>query len=72
MSPLSRLSSRVKSLGRNLFANARVERDLDEEVRGYTELLVAEKMRAGLNADDARRAALVELGGLERVLAERV
>ena len=67
MSPLSSISSRVRSLGRNLFSNARVERDLDEEVRAYADLLVAEKMRAGMNAADARRAAMVELGGLERV-----
>jgi len=67
MSPLSRLSSRAKSLGRNLFSNARVERDLDEEVRAYADLLLAEKMRAGMTAEDARRAALVEVGGIERV-----
>jgi len=67
MSPLSRLSSRAKSLGRNLFSKSGVEHDLDEELRAYTDLLAAEKMRAGMSAEDARRAALVELGGLERV-----
>jgi predicted permease len=67
MSPLSRISSRVKSLGRNLFSHARVEQDLDEELRAYADLLIAEKMRAGMTAEDARRAALVEVGGIERV-----
>jgi len=51
MSPLSRISSRAKSLGRNLFSNARVERDLDEELRAYVDLVIAEKMRAGMTAE---------------------
>ena len=63
---LSRLSRFVS----NTFTRSRVERDLDADVRGYTDLLVAEKMRAGMSEAEARRAALVEVGGIEHVKDE--
>src|SRR5690348_951450 len=69
MSPLSAFS-RLRSLWRNVVGKSRVEDDLDEHVRSYADLLTAEKVRAGLSPEDARRAALVELGGIERVKDE--
>ncbi len=45
----------------------RVERDLDEEVRATFDLLVDEKIQAGMHPEDARRAAALELGGVEGV-----
>jgi putative ABC transport system permease protein len=62
--------SRLRRFVTNTFTRSRVERDLDADVRGYADLLVAEKMRAGMNETDARRAALVELGGVEHVKDE--
>jgi predicted permease len=56
------LTSRLRSLWRNLVHRRRVERDLDEEVDGMHDLLVEEKMRAGMAADIARRQANLELG----------
>jgi predicted permease len=53
--------ARVTSLIRNLTRRRRVERDLDEELRETLEMLAAEKMRAGMSAADARRAAAIEL-----------
>jgi putative ABC transport system permease protein len=67
MSPLSQIPSRARSLWRNLFSRSHIEHDLDDELHAYADLLTTEKVRAGLNADDARRTALVELGGVERV-----
>jgi putative ABC transport system permease protein len=61
--PLTRLAS----LWRNLIHRGRVERDLDEELRAMLTLLEEEKRRAGLSADEARRAAALELGSLESV-----
>src|SRR6478672_8017740 len=58
------------SLFRNLFAKARVDRDLDEEVRAYIDLLVAEKIKAGMNPEDARRAARAEAGTPEYIMDE--
>jgi predicted permease len=63
--------SRWSSLWRNVVHRARVERDLDEELRSTLELLVEEKVRAGMAPDAARRAATLQLGGIEP-LKERV
>jgi putative ABC transport system permease protein len=59
--------SRVRSLLRNILTKSDVDADLDANLRSYTELLAAEKVRAGMDPDAARRAALVEVGGIERV-----
>jgi predicted permease len=53
--------SRFTSFWRNLLARERIEHDLDDEMRAVLELLVEEKRRAGLSADEARRAAGIEL-----------
>jgi putative ABC transport system permease protein len=58
---------RVSSFFRNLFHKAHVERDLDEEVRAYLDQVTDEKIQSGLSPQEARRTALVELGGLEQV-----
>ena len=59
--------SRLTSLLRNLFHTQREERELDEEVRSHELLLADEKIRAGLNPQEARRQARLELGGVEQV-----
>jgi putative ABC transport system permease protein len=59
--------SRVRKLWRNLRHGDEIERDLSDEVRAYLELLTDEKIAAGLQPERARRAALVELGGVEAV-----
>ena len=56
---------------RHLFRMRRVERDLDEEVRAYLEMVIEEKRARGLSERQARRAALIELEGFEQV-KERV
>lgn len=61
------LRSRTLSLFRNLLGWGRVERELDDEMRSFLEMLAEEKRQAGLTPDAARRAALLELGGLEQV-----
>jgi putative ABC transport system permease protein len=63
--------ARLSSLWRNLSHKARVERDLDDELAAYLELLAEEKVRAGMSPAAARRAARIELGGIEQV-KERV
>jgi predicted permease len=59
--------SRLASFRRNLFGRQRVERDLDDELRAYRELLTDEKRGAGMGAAEARRAASIEFGGMEQV-----
>ena len=65
------LASRLAALWRNLMRRDRVERELDDELRTTLDLLVDEKTRAGMRPHNARRAAAIELGGLEAV-KERV
>ncbi|HKG21293.1 MAG TPA: ABC transporter permease [Blastocatellia bacterium] len=61
------LLTRLSSLWRNLFHKARTERELTEEINAYLEMLIELKIKEGLNAEEARRAALIELGGKEQV-----
>ncbi len=67
MKPLAR----IRSLARNVFQRGRVERDLDDEVRSYARMLADRGVERGLNPEEARRRALIELGGLEQ-MKERV
>ena len=62
-----RVFSSFFALGRNLFGSRKVERDLAEEVDSYLALSTDAKVRAGLDETAARRAAAVELGGVEQV-----
>ena len=65
MAPLSRLAS----LWKNLVHRGRVERELDEELQATLDAIVDDRMRAGMRPDQARRAAMIELGGVEAVKA---
>jgi predicted permease len=56
------LTSRIVNLWRNLVHRRQVERDLDDELRTAFDLLVDEKMAAGMCPEDARRAATLEMG----------
>jgi len=56
---------------RNLFRKALLDEELDEELRAYVELLTEEKIRQGMEAEPARRASLIEVGGIDQV-KERV
>jgi putative ABC transport system permease protein len=60
----------LATLRRNLFTRPRMERDLDEEVHAYLEQLTDEKRAAGIGTAEARRAALIEFGGVEQVKEE--
>jgi putative ABC transport system permease protein len=64
-------TSRLGSVWRTLFRSGAVERDLDDELRATVDILADRYTRAGMSPADARRAALVELGGVEQV-KERV
>lgn len=62
--------SRIGSLLRNTLRKGQVDRELGEEVGSYVELLTEKKMKEGMNERDARRAAMVEVGGVEQVKEE--
>src|SRR3954470_5178041 len=59
--------TRARTAARNLRGQDAVDRDLDEELAAYIELLVAEKVNAGASPDEARRQTLIDIGGIEMV-----
>jgi putative ABC transport system permease protein len=64
------LFSRLGSLLRNSTRKDQIDRELTEEVGSYVELLMEKKMKEGMNEKEARRAAMMELGGVEQVKEE--
>jgi putative ABC transport system permease protein len=65
------LIPRLTSLWRNLFHKDRVDQEFTEELQAYLDMSIEAKIRQGLTPREARRNALVELGGVEQV-QERV
>jgi putative ABC transport system permease protein len=61
------LFANLSSLFRNFFRKSHAERDLDGEIRAYLQELTGEKVRSGMRYEDARRAAAIELGGIDQV-----
>jgi predicted permease len=57
---------RLRALVRWLFRRDEIERALDTDLADYIERSAAEKMRAGMSEREARRAARIELGGVEQ------
>ncbi|MEP6937603.1 MAG: ABC transporter permease, partial [Chthoniobacterales bacterium] len=62
-----RLISPLAAFCRNVFRKGRADADLAAEVDAYIELSTVNKMRDGLSEKEARRAAAIELGGIEQV-----
>jgi len=59
--------SLLRALCRNVVHRTAVDRELDDEVRAYAELLEDDIRSKGVSPQDARRAARIELGGVESV-----
>ncbi|HEU0092322.1 MAG TPA: permease prefix domain 1-containing protein, partial [Vicinamibacteria bacterium] len=49
-----------------LFRRGRWERELDEGLASHLEMHVEDGIRSGLTPDEARRSALLKLGGVEQ------
>ena len=62
--------SYIKSFMRRLVHAKQIERELDEEIHSHLELVTDQKMKKGMDSDEARRAAQIELGGIEQVKEE--
>jgi len=50
-----------------IFGRTRVEREMDEELRGFLDASAADKRRAGMTPEQAARAARVEMGSTNSV-----
>jgi putative ABC transport system permease protein len=55
---------------RSLFRKTRVEEELSDELRFHLEKLIEEKIAKGMIPEEARYAALRELGGVEQIKEE--
>jgi len=64
------MRSRIGSFFRNLLRKGAVEQALDDELQSAVELLTQEKMKQWLSHPEARRQALIELGGVEQIKEE--
>ncbi len=51
---------------RGLFHSRRLDRELNDELASHLEMHVQDNVRAGMSLDQARRAALLKLGGVEQ------
>jgi predicted permease len=58
---------RLRALLRRVWGRGAGDEELSEELRAFVEHDADAKMRSGMPPEDARRAALIELGGAEQV-----
>jgi len=65
------LLNRLVSIVRRLFRRNQAERDLKDELEAFVEMAAADHVRDGAELVEARRQALLHLGGMEQV-KERV
>lgn len=67
MPSLQSMSTLIRHFVRNLLRRDRVEQDLRDEIDGYANLLIEEKIAQGMSRDEARRAARLEIGRVDQV-----
>jgi predicted permease len=58
---------RLRAVLRRVLGGSASDDDLSEELRAFVEHDTESKIRSGMTPDDARRAALLDLGGTEQV-----
>ena len=64
---MTRMWSRLRAVLRRVMGGGARDEELSEEIRTFVEEDTESKIRSGLSPKDARRAALVEFGGVEQV-----
>jgi predicted permease len=60
--------SRLRTLFNYLFRRKQLDRDLDDELQAYVELVSAEKVRAGVDPEVAHLDARRQAGGIDQVV----
>ena len=68
---MRRMWCRLRAMLRRVLDGGARDEELSEELRAFVEHDAESKIRSGMTPEDARRAALIELGGAEQV-KERV
>src|SRR5688572_31055014 len=64
---MRRAWSRLRAVLRRVLGGGASDDELSEEIRAFVEHDTESKVRSGMTPEDARRAALIELGGAEQV-----
>ena len=70
MSFIATLRTRCRHFLRGLFHRDQVEHELREELDGYLDMLAEQKRATGMSPREARRAARLEFGGIDKVTEE--
>src|ERR1700733_1689589 len=60
--------SRLRAFWNNVFRRKQLDRDLDEELQAYVELVAAEKVQTGVDPEEAHRYARRQTGGIDQVV----
>jgi predicted permease len=60
--------SRLRALWNNVFRRKQLDRDLDEELEAYVDLVAAEKLQAGMDPEEAHGYARRQTGGTDQVV----
>jgi DNA-binding PadR family transcriptional regulator len=60
--------SRLRAFWNNVFRREQFDRDLEEELQVYVELVSAEKVQTGVNPEEAHRYAHRQTGGIDQVV----
>ncbi|MGA9670724.1 MAG: ABC transporter permease [Terracidiphilus sp.] len=60
--------SRLRAFWNNVFRRKQLDRELEEELQAYVELVSAEKVRAGADPEEAHRDARRQTGGIDHVV----
>jgi len=58
---------RFKGALRNLTRKPQIDRQLDDELRAYIDMVTDERVAAGMSVAEARRTAMADFGGIEQV-----
>jgi len=61
------LFTRLRNVFRTLFRTRELDRDLDEELESFIHLRMDRMISEGMSARQARRKALLEMGGLDQI-----
>ena len=60
--------SRLRAFWNNVFRRKQLDRDLDEELQAYMELISAEKVQTGMEPEEAHRFARRQTGGMNQAV----
>src|SRR5438067_12994012 len=68
--PVMRMLRSLRAGLRVLFRKQQSDQELQEELQGYLDAAATDKLRAGMEEEQARRVARLELGSIEAIKEE--